>query len=186
VIDVPAYTGRRSLACHRVDILFVNLSNWPGRPVYSYAFVQVSAIARRAGLSVVRWDGLGLRQEHQLQCIARLVTEHHPRAVAFTIRQSDSTIASDYEVADGDTGPKHPWFPLEDTRAAIQLVREISDAVVLVGGFTFTVNPVSAAEYLQPDFGIVGEPDEFLNCSTRQIEQWYRHDRRSCPTATVQ
>jgi hypothetical protein len=170
VIDVPAYTGRRSLVRHPVDILFVNLSNWPGRPVYPYAFVQVSALARQAGLSVVRWDGLGLRREHQLECIAHLVAEHRPRAVAFTIRQSDSTIASDYEVADGDTCPKHPWFPVEDTRAAIQLVREVSDAAVLVGGFTFTVNPVSAAEYLQPDLGVVGEPDEFLDCFDQVLD----------------
>ena len=93
---VPAYTGIRSLHPEPVDLLFINLSNWAGRPVYPYAFVQVSALARRAGLSVVRWDGLGLNRQQQLECIAKLVRDHQPRAVAFTrldklIRLSQTT-----------------------------------------------------------------------------------------------
>lgn len=159
---VPAYTGIRPPNPKPVDILFLNLSNWPGRPVYPYAFVQVSALARQAGLSIVRWDGLGLNRQQQLECITKLVIDYQPRAVAFTIRQADSTISDDYISADGTSNVPNPWFPVEDTHAAIQRIRELSDAKIFVGGFTFTVNPVSAAEYLQPDFGIIGEPDEFL------------------------
>jgi hypothetical protein len=159
---VPAYTGIRSLHPEPVDLLFLNLSNWPGRPVYPYAFVQVSALARQAGLSVVRWDGLGLNRQQQLECIAKLVKDHQPRAVAFTIRQADSTISDDYISPDPQGSPKNPWFPVEDTQAAIKRIRELSDAKIFVGGFTFTANPVSAAEYLQPDFGIIGEPDDFF------------------------
>ena len=157
---LPAYTGIRPPK--PVDILFLNLSNLPGRPVYPYAFVQVSALARRAGLSVVRWDGLDLSRQQKLDCIAQLVKEHQPRAVAFTVRQADSVAADNYISIDSKTPPKNPWFPVEDTRAAILRVRELSDAKIFAGGFNFTVNSVSAAEYLQPDFGIVGEPDEFL------------------------
>ncbi|MEG5061819.1 hypothetical protein QUB60_29135 [Microcoleus sp. A2-C5] len=159
---VPAYTGISRPNPKPVDLLFINLSNWPGRPVYPYAFVQVSALARRAGLSVVRWDGLGLNRQQQLECITQLVTDHQPRAVAFTIRQADSTISDDYISPDPKGSPKNPWFPVEDTHAAIRRIREMSDAKIFVGGFTFTANPVSAAEYLQPDFGIIGEPDEFF------------------------
>lgn len=159
---VPAYTGIRRPNPEPIDLLFINLSNWPGRPVYPYAFVQVSALARRAGLSVVRWDGLGLNRQQQLECITKLVKDHQPRAVAFTIRQADSTISDDYISPDPKGSPKNPWFPVEDTHAAIRRIREVSDAKIFVGGFTFTANPVSAAEYLQPDFGIIGEPDEFF------------------------
>ena len=159
---VSAYTDIRSQSPKSLDILFLNLSNWPGRPVYPYAFVQVSALARQAGLSVVRWDGLGLNRQQQLECITKLVKDYQPRTVAFTIRQADSTISDDYINPDGKSKPQNPWFPVEDTHAAIQQIRQISVAKIFIGGFTFTVNPVSAAEYLQPDFGIVGEPDEFL------------------------
>ena len=156
----PAYTGIRPQ--QPVDILFINLSNLPGRPVYPYAFVQVSALARRAGLSITRWDGLELSLQHKLECIAQLIKNHQPRAIAFTIRQADSVAADNYISIDAKNPAKHPWFPVEETRAAILHIRQLTDAKIFVGGFNFTVNSVSAAEYLQPDFGILGEPDEFF------------------------
>jgi hypothetical protein len=156
----PAYTGIRPQK--PVDILFINLSNLPGRPVYPYAFVQVSALARRAGLSITRWDGLELSLQHKLECIAQLIKNHQPRAIAFTIRQADSVAADNYISIDAKNPAKHPWFPVEETRAAILHIRQLTDAKIFVGGFNFTVNSVSAAEYLQPDFGILGEPDEFF------------------------
>ncbi len=157
---LPAYTGIQPQK--PVDILFLNLSNLPGRPVYPYAFVQVSALARRVGLSVIRWDGLELSLQHKLECIAQLIKNHQPRAIAFTVRQADSVAADNYISIDAKTPAKNPWFPLEETRAAILHVRQLTDAKIFVGGFNFTVNSVSAAEYLQPDFGILGEPDEFF------------------------
>jgi len=158
--SLPTYTGIRPPK--PVDLLFLNLSNLPGRPVYPYAFVQVSALARRAGLSVVRWDGLELSRQQKLECITQLVKDYQPRAVAFTVRQADSVAADNYISIDSKTPAKDPWFPVEDTRAAILRVREFCNAKIFVGGFNFTVNSVSAAEYLQPDFGILGEPDEFF------------------------
>jgi hypothetical protein len=158
--SLPAYTGIRPPK--PVDLLFLNLSNLPGRPVYPYAFVQVSALARQAGLSVVRWDGLDLSRQQKLDCITQLIKDHQPRAVAFTVRQADSVAADNYISIDSKTPAKNPWFPVEDTRAAILRVRELCSAKIFVGGFNFTVNSVSAAEYLQPDFGILGEPDEFF------------------------
>jgi hypothetical protein len=146
----------------QVDILFINLSNLPGRPVYPYAFVQVSALARKSGLSVVRWDGLDLSREDKLDCISQLIQKHQPRAIAFTVRQADSVAADNYISLNEETPAKNPWFPLEDTRAAIKRVRETTDAKVLVGGFNFTVNSINAAAYLQPDLGIMGEPDELF------------------------
>ncbi len=121
---VPAYKNAASDTSAPLDILFVNLTNWPGNPVYPYAFVQVSALARRAGLSIRRWDGLGLDREQQLRCISDLVQQHQPRAVGFTVRQADSTVADEYLGEKSKTMPG--WFPLEDTRAAIERVREIS------------------------------------------------------------
>lgn len=157
----PAYTGITPPAAP-IDFLFINLSNLPGRPVYPYAFVQVSALARQAGLSVVRWDGLDLSRQHKLECIEHLIHTHQPRAIGFTVRQADSVAADNYISVDGVTPPKSPWFPLEDTRAAISRVRELCDAKIIVGGFNFTVNAEAAAQYLQPDLGILGEADELF------------------------
>ncbi len=157
---IPGYTHALGDDRAPVDLLFLNFSNWPGNPVYPYAFVQVSALARRAGLSVRRWDGLGLTRDQQLACVRALVQRHRPRAVGFTIRQADSTEADEYLGAKAEATTR--WFPMEDTHAAIRAVRAVSDAKVILGGFTFTVNPVSAAEYLDPDFGVIGEPDDVI------------------------
>lgn len=100
--------------------------------------------------------------EHKLECITQLIQDYQPRAVAFTIRQADSVSADNYINIDAKNPAKSPWFPVEDTRIAISRVRQLTDAKIFVGGFNFTVNSVSAAEYLQPDFGILGEPDEFF------------------------
>ena len=75
---IPGYGHAPGADDAPMDILFINLTNWPGNPVYPYAFVQVSALARRAGLSVRRWDGLGLARDQQLRCIAELVRRHRP------------------------------------------------------------------------------------------------------------
>ncbi|MCB9528219.1 MAG: hypothetical protein H6703_15665 [Myxococcales bacterium] len=157
---IPGYSHTPGDDSAPVDLLFLNFSNWPGNPVYPYAFVQVSALARRAGLSVRRWDGLGLTREQQLACVRALLRRHRPRAVGFTIRQADSTEADEYLGAKAEAMTR--WFPMEDTFAAIRQVRAVSDAKVVVGGFTFTASPVTMAEYLQPDFGVIGEPDAFI------------------------
>lgn len=155
-----SYPDRRSPNPEPVDILFLNLSNWPFQPVYPYAFVQVSALARRAGLSVVRWDGVGLSRQQQLERISQLVSKHQPRTVAFTIRQADSMQGEQY--FDPACKLEPPWFPVEDTHSAIAHIRQLSDAKIVVGGFFFTANALAAAQYLQPDYGVIGEPDEFL------------------------
>jgi len=75
---LPAYKNANDPTDAPLDILFLNLSNWPGNPVYPYAFVQVSALARRAGLTIRRWDGLGLNRAQQLACITDLLRQHRP------------------------------------------------------------------------------------------------------------
>ena len=40
----------------QVDFLLLNASNYQKRPIFPYAFVQLSAIARRHNISVKRLD----------------------------------------------------------------------------------------------------------------------------------
>ena len=94
-----------------------------------------------------------------------------------SIRQADSTEADEYLGTKAEATQR--WFPLEDIHAAVRQVRAVSDAKVVLGGFTFTANPVSAAEYLQPDFGVIGEPDDFI----AQFERVMAGIRRMSPTS---
>ncbi|WPB72596.1 hypothetical protein KYC5002_26430 [Archangium violaceum] len=72
------------------DLLLLNASNLPQLPIYPYAFVQVSAIARRFGLSVRRLDLLQVRREFWRPMLQELIQRHRPRMVGIHLRQQDT------------------------------------------------------------------------------------------------
>jgi len=51
----------------------------------------------------------------------------------------------------------HTEYLLPETREVIERCREESAATIVVGGTAFTVSPAAIFEYLEVDFGIVGE-----------------------------
>jgi hypothetical protein len=53
----------------RTDLLLLNASNLPTVPIFPYAFVQVSAIARRFGLNVARFDFLNAHRMPRWQSL---------------------------------------------------------------------------------------------------------------------
>jgi len=94
---------------------------------------------------------------HQLQ-VLDLMFEEQPEAelqtrlssfdpdlIAISIRNVDNQSALDTE------------YLLPGEKKFIERCRESSAATLVVGGPAFTVSPVAIFEYLEPDFGIVGE-----------------------------
>ena len=68
--------------------LLLNVSNMETYPVYPYAFIQVLAIARRAGVQVVCKDLLGIAQEEWGNTIQDLITRHDPEMFLITLRNT--------------------------------------------------------------------------------------------------
>jgi hypothetical protein len=157
------------------DLLLLNASNFPGNVIFPYAFVQVSAVARRYGVRVKRFDFLGLDPGRVRPVLAELLERHQPRMVGLHLRQADSVVESDY--APPPTGnPGKYYLPVDDTKALIGQVRELTGAPVVVGGFGFTMHVRHLAPQLRPDFGITGEPDGFFErfedvLGRRRLEQ---------------
>jgi hypothetical protein len=145
----------------RADLLLLNASNLPKAPIFPYAFVQVSAIARRFGLDVARFDFLGVPKSRWRSQLEDLLEQHRPRMVAFHVRQADSVVASDYLPPPQGT-PADYYLPIEETRDLLRLVRSLTDVPVVAGGFGFTAHPVRTAKALAVDFGVQGEPDGFF------------------------
>jgi hypothetical protein len=139
-----------------IDLLLLNCSNLPEWPIFPYAFVQVSALARRRGLAVERFDLLGLAPDARRRHLRALIERHRPRMIGFTVRQCDTQIDGDY------LGSREMFFPVEDTRDAIGWCRELTDAPIAVGGFGFTAGARPLFDYLGPDLGVQGEPDWLL------------------------
>lgn len=147
---------------HTHKVLLLNASNMAAFPIYPYAFIQVPAVARRDGIEVVCTDLLGVPPERWGQTIETLIDEHNPSMVLITLRNTDSLTIQDYE-PDETRGEGHqPYFPIERTRELIALLRKISAFKIAVGGFGFSVMPADLMGYLEPDFGVLGEPDGFF------------------------
>jgi hypothetical protein len=147
------------------DILLLNAGNYPGLPIYPYAFVQVSAIARRHGHRVRRLDLLGVERREWHGLLRAALAESNPSIVGVHLRQADSLYIWDY-VEPGRSGMPassgYGYFPVDDTRLLIETVRSVTDVPVVIGGFGFTTHARRLVELLRPDYGIQGEPDDFL------------------------
>ena len=161
------------------DLLLLNVSNYPGLPIYPYAFIQVSAVARRHGTSVRRMDLSGVDHRHWPGLLRAALASAAPKIIGVHLRQVDSLNSWDYdtqlaehhpgsndhEPADRDKRPtqiRTAYFPANDTRTLIATLRSLTEIPVVVGGFGFTTHARRLVEFLAPDFGIQGEPDDFF------------------------
>ena len=140
------------------DLLLLNASNYSKLAVFPYAFVQVSAIARRYGVSVRRFDFLDVRPELIEPIVDALLARHSPRLIGLHLRQADTLYTGDYPREGGDD----LYLPVEATKALIQRIRARTSVPVILGGFALSIHPVELVEYLQPDFAVQGEPDDFF------------------------
>jgi len=142
--------------------LLLNASNMDGFPVYSYAFIQVPAVARQSGIEVICTDMLGIPQGSWEQTIQTLIKQHNPTMILITLRNTDSLKAQDYEPDGSKDAGGNTYFPIEQTKSLIAAIRAVSDLKIAVGGFGFSIMPNELMHYLHPDFGVFGDPDAFF------------------------
>lgn len=158
-----------------VDLLLLNCSNLPEWPIFPYAFVQVSALARRRGLHVERFDFLGLAPEARARHLRRLIERHRPRMIGLTIRQCDTQVDGDY------LDPGKAFFPIEDSRDVIRWCRDLTDARVILGGFGFTSNAIQLFDYL----AVVEAEVEFLAWHMVRKLWFVCSEQRRPPAASI-
>lgn len=152
-------------AVERVDVLLLNASNYAGLPIYPYAFVQVTAVAGRHGRTVRRLDLLGTPKSEWPAVVGAAVLRSNPRMVGLHLRQADSLFVWDYAEADVPGAPtvvRNRYYPVDDTERLLRLVRSAVDVPVVIGGFGFTTHARRVLDRLRPDFGLLGEPDDFF------------------------
>jgi hypothetical protein len=142
--------------------LLLNASNMDAFPVYPYAFIQVPAVAKQAGVEVICKDLLGIPRERWEQTLQALVERHSPAMILITLRNTDSMVSEDYERDGSQEGGMSAYFPIERTKELIATIRTVSDLKIAVGGFGFSILPDEIMHYLRPDFGVCGGPDAFF------------------------
>lgn len=157
------------------DMLLLNCSNLPWRPIFPYAFVQVSEVARRVGLNVRRLDLLWV--ENWKEKISELIKRYRPQVIGIHLRQGDSIDLSDYEkLSPEESKYFRSYFPIEDSKRLIRLIRSLSKAPIIMGGFGFTTHAQKLARYLEIDYGVRGCPDGFFDFFNDVLSQ------RNCST----
>jgi len=143
--------------------LLLNVSNLDGFPVFPYAFIQIPAVARQAGIEVVCKDLLGIPKETWKQTLQTLIRQHDPAMILITLRNTDSLGPQDYEPQESKDENGSAYFPIERTKELIAVIRKVSDLKIALGGFGFSVMPNEIMDYLRPDFGVVGDPNDFFS-----------------------
>jgi hypothetical protein len=143
-----------------VDLLMLNATNLPWRPIFPYAFVQVSAVARRHRLSVKTVDLLDIPRDRWRSFLSAHLTAAQPRMIGLHIRQCDSVFIDDYYASPNGPPTTRNYFPVDDNLALVGMLRELTHAPIIAGGFGFTTHAARLYEHLGIDYGVQGDPDD--------------------------
>ena len=138
-------------------ILFLNASNYRGNLVYPYAFVQITEIASRYGIKVFREDLFGIEVRNWKKLLEERFSKYDFRAVFITIRNLDTGEIHQYppEILH-QTGSQEVYYPLVLTRQLVQVIREISNVPIVIGGFGYSIIPEKILRFIKADFGVIG------------------------------
>ncbi len=165
------------------DFLLLNASNTRLHRVYSYAFVQVSEVARRFGLRVKRLDLYDVPENQWKEYLKAYITQYNPKVIGITLRNTDSLVSDEYLQLSVDTdylqpkpmrklsGKVRTYFPIHNTKLLIDMLRSISNNPIVVGGYGFSTMPERIMNYLEPDFGVRGGSDSFFENFENIIER---------------
>ena len=82
---------------------------------------------------------------HCLQAITRILHDFQPELIALSMRNLDNQDSC------------QPVFYFPEIKAFIDWLRAHSNSPIVVGGSAFNILPLELADYLSPDFGLVGE-----------------------------
>ena len=140
--------------------LMLNVSNLSSMLTYPYAFVQVSEIADRHDIEIIRRDLFGIPRTEWSDYLQGLLNESDPGMILITLRNTDSLVSAEYEKPAESARPY--YFPIQDTRILIDTLRELTDLEIAVGGFGFSLMAERVMEYARPDYGVFGGPDDFF------------------------
>ncbi|MFW9994227.1 MAG: hypothetical protein ACFFD4_19440 [Candidatus Odinarchaeota archaeon] len=154
------------------NVLLLNASNLKTNLTYPYAFVQVSEIADRCNIRVIRQDLFGIQEEQWEVYLRELLKKESLDMVLITLRNTDTCDSEEYRIRSVNKNYHHQdylrhyerlhYYPIRATKFLIEILRKITDVPVVVGGYAFSKMSEKLMRYLQPDYGVIGGPDGFF------------------------
>ncbi|MFQ5980418.1 MAG: hypothetical protein ACE5OZ_19960 [Candidatus Heimdallarchaeota archaeon] len=154
------------------NVLLLNASNISSNLTYPYAFVQVSEIANRFNVRVIRRDMFGLPKDQWIPYLQNELSKINFDMVLLTLRNTDTLGSGDYHIRADDRNYQQPiiikppeqpnYYPIETAKILIENLRQITDIPIVTGGYGFSVMPDKIVKHIKPDYGVIGGPDAFF------------------------
>lgn len=143
----------------RTLLVSCNIADDP-YPVYPLGMSLVAAFARQKGHEVFEID---LRaNEDPIKFLEDAISELLPKAIGLSLRNVDNTDST------------NPRLYIEFYKTISKKIRSVSNANLIIGGAAFSLFPNEMMDYLDADYGIVGEGEEafaeLLNCISDSIQ----------------
>ncbi|OGV74001.1 MAG: lipid biosynthesis B12-binding/radical SAM protein [Lentisphaerae bacterium RIFOXYB12_FULL_65_16] len=127
-------------------VLLVSANTMTGPyPVYPLGMATVAAALVRQGHEVRQFDVL--TEACSVPQLRQAVREHAPDVIGVSLRNLDSA----------DSLSAEATWSMDSARAFVTALRDASSAPVVLGGPAFSLMPEAILDYLQADFGVVGE-----------------------------
>jgi hypothetical protein len=152
--------------------LLLNVGNLKSNLTYPYAFVQLTEIADRFGIEVISRDLFGIPEDKFSEYLTSLLNIKNFDAILITLRNTDTVDYKDYEQFSitvdhhqpqlAGTNSETHYYPIHLTKSLILTIRKLTQVPIIIGGFGFSILPEKMMGFLEPDFGVVGEPDGFF------------------------
>jgi len=153
-------------------ILLLNASNLKTALMYPYAFVQVSEIADRFNIRTICNDMYGISENQWEVYLQKLLKKEPFDMILITLRNTDCVDVNDYRYHPKNTNyhksivfqspEQRSYYPIQATKLLIQVLRKLTDVLIVIGGYAFSVMPERLMNYLNPDYGVIGGPDAFF------------------------
>jgi radical SAM superfamily enzyme YgiQ (UPF0313 family) len=125
-------------------------------PVFPLGLAYLGASLRKEGHEVEVLDLLD--DEAPETAIVNAIQVLKPQLIGLSVRNVDNQ------------DPRNPEFFLPGIRSIIRTCRQASAAPVVVGGAGYSIFPHAALDFLQGDYGVVGEGERALSRMARAIE----------------
>ncbi|MHA2251320.1 MAG: hypothetical protein ACXAD7_13245 [Candidatus Kariarchaeaceae archaeon] len=155
-------------------VLMLNVTNLKNNLAYPYAFVQVSEIADRFNIKVVRRDMYPIPQNQWKEYLQSVLNKNEMCMILITVRNTDTFEYEEYQIIEQEIDyhqkfygttlvrSKPNYFPATQTKHLVSILREITPLPIVLGGYAFSLLPDNMMRYIKPDYGVIGGPDDFF------------------------
>jgi radical SAM superfamily enzyme YgiQ (UPF0313 family) len=126
----------------KVLMISANLAREP-YPVYPLGLTMVAESARKKGHEVFDWDHL--MHKGSCEALQNFIDKQNPDFVGISLRNIDSVNFNEQKT----------YVP--EYRELVQVIRNHTDAPIILGGAAFTIIPEAIMDSVKADYGIIGE-----------------------------